>query len=84
MLVTGAAGNVGRSVVFIAEERVANRDCGGFEASGGGREHSGRGEGGRNRRRHRDCESSAAKPDMKTLQFMAEAVRDGKLYSNPD
>ena len=78
VLVTGAAecrtfGGIHR------EGTRRNRDCGGFEASDGRKEDSGRGEGGRNRRRHRDCESSAAKPDMKTLQFMAEAVRDGKL-----
>jgi NADPH:quinone reductase-like Zn-dependent oxidoreductase len=129
VLVVGAAGNVGRSAVFTAKARGATVIAGVLKRQTDGErcEDCRRGSGGRNRRRHRDCESSAArcgcgygrrknrreadrqgqaggvyasvveapqnaakypsvkvvhvfsKFDRKTLEFMAEAVRDGKL-----
>ena len=127
VMVVGAAGNVGRSAVFTAKQRGATVIAGVLKRQMDDGEDCRRGSVGRNRRRHRDCESCAArcgggygrrktaekliakvKPggvfasvvgapqnaakypsvkvvpvfskfDRKTLEFMAEAVRDGKL-----
>ena len=60
VLVVGAAGNVGRSAVFTAKARGATVIAGVLKKQLDEAKTSAR-SGGRNRRRHRDCESSATR-----------------------
>ena len=61
VLVVGAAGNVGRSAVFTAKARGATVIAGVLKRQIDEREDCRRRSGRRNRRRHRDCKSSAAR-----------------------
>ena len=61
VLVVGAAGNVGRSAVFTAKARGATVIAGVLKRQIDGAKSIGADQIRRNRRRHRDCESSAAR-----------------------